>query len=515
MLFSQLYSNALKEADTDLEDLRRAIKSLLSLKGIDRYKHADSVTDDKFDELFSVLKEVLKGKYPDKVIKDELAKTIVNMLPEGEVEIKESSIEDKVVVFGGEGSDFGVFDELDADEWKEEFKKRHIKVLDLSDDLIFTVKGKLKDIYDFYNTIVDNGSLGTDYNNIEEFANWAGLLNESIEENKETQNIDYILNRYDDLDMIDKENLGNDSFYQTLVTSMSEVKEFNFHSDYWGSEDEYQEKAEELMSDIEPYIGKIVEYTIPEENETYKVKINGIYIDKQYNSHLKLAVDWIMNEAEEVKESKRDLPSISKFVYDLDDEFNNWSVQDYTNNANGQDIIIVSRNGKSNLSAEDIISKVEEAYPQLKGEATINGRSIWFYLRSQIKDSEEDNIPVVKDEDRELYDKITTEGKEVYTSQDGKIQDYNYNGKDYRLSLDDDMNVSISIKEDEAPKEDFETKVYKDFQKFLNDNNIKAPTEKDINDYFTGLFYDIETEEDLDDSNRAEELIRNKYLNKD
>lgn len=64
----------------------------------------------------------------------------------------------------------------------------------------------------------------------------------------------------------------------------------------------------------------------------------------------------------------------------------------------------------------------------------------------------------------------------------------------------------------ETESDSFETKVYKDFQTFLDDNNITEPTEDDINNYFTGMFYDIETEEDLDDSNRAEELIRSKYL---
>ena len=58
---------------------------------------------------------------------------------------------------------------------------------------------------------------------------------------------------------------------------------------------------------------------------------------------------------------------------------------------------------------------------------------------------------------------------------------------------------------------DFNRRVIQDFEQFLDHNNIKEPTEDDVNDYFTGFFYDIETEEDMEDLNKAEEIIRRKY----
>lgn len=90
-----------------------------------------------------------------------------------------SSIEDTVAVFGGPGSDFGVLYKEDVPSWKRAFKKYNIEVLNLSDDLTFTVKGKIKDIYNFYNNVVNDGSFGTEYNSVEEFAKWAGLLDQS------------------------------------------------------------------------------------------------------------------------------------------------------------------------------------------------------------------------------------------------------------------------------------------------------------------------------------------------
>ena len=81
-----------------------------------------------------------------------------------------------------------------------------------------------------------------------------------------------------------------------------------------------------------------------------------------------------------LKESE--LPNISKFIYDLDkDSGNAWSAEHYTKDGNGNKIIIVSRNGQSNNTAEDIKSKVENKYKNLKGEITENGNHIWFYLK--------------------------------------------------------------------------------------------------------------------------------------
>ena len=94
------------------------------------------------------------------------------------------------------------------------------------------------------------------------------------------------------------------------------------------------------------------------------------------------------------------------------------------------------------------------------------------------------------------------------------LEDSNYH-TEYRLLRDiiygkNNMNES-SYKDDP----DFENTVKRDFRLFLmdkyGDELYKDVTNDDINEYFTGMFYDIEDEDDLDASNEAEKIIRNEY----
>lgn len=86
----------------------------------------------------------------------------------------------------------------------------------------------------------------------------------------------------------------------------------------------------------------------------------------------------------------------------------------------------------------------------------------------------------------------------------GAIDDY-----DYVKGLSDGELDDLAVK---YANEDFAEHVLADFQLYLDDNGYTNVDEDIINDYFTGLFYDIYSEEDLDDLNRAEEIIRHKYL---
>ena len=88
---------------------------------------------------------------------------------------------------------------------------------------------------------------------------------------------------------------------------------------------------------------------------------------------------------------KEGLPNINKFIYDLDkDRGNAWSAQSYTKDGNGNKIIIVSKNGQSDNTAEDIKNEVENKYQNLKGEITENGNNVWFYLQeSSLKEGYE------------------------------------------------------------------------------------------------------------------------------
>lgn len=58
-----------------------------------------------------------------------------------------------------------------------------------------------------------------------------------------------------------------------------------------------------------------------------------------------------------------------------------------------------------------------------------------------------------------------------------------------------------------------EEKVLKDFRTYLEDNGYSEDEVDDdlINEYCTNLFYDLEDEEDLDNLNETEEIIRDHY----
>lgn len=121
-------------------------------------------------------------------------------------------------------------------------------------------------------------------------------LNES-----EVANIDWILDRHSDLDITNREMIGSDYSYHTLLKSVNDAERFNYHSDYWGSADEYQDAAIDVVADFEEHIGNEVEYTTEEEG-TVRVKVEGVLIDKQYNSHLKLLVEFLNDGGDDAGE---------------------------------------------------------------------------------------------------------------------------------------------------------------------------------------------------------------------
>lgn len=95
---------------------------------------------------------------------------------------------------------------------------------------------------------------------------------------------------YDSLDIVTREQLGSDYSYHTLVKNVREAERFNYHSDYWGDADSYQERAVEFVENVEPYIGEIISVDDGEGNYE-DFKLLGVLIDRQYNSHLKLLVE--------------------------------------------------------------------------------------------------------------------------------------------------------------------------------------------------------------------------------
>lgn len=92
----------------------------------------------------------------------------------------------------------------------------------------------------------------------------------------------------EELDIASKEEIDH---YFTLIRNVHEAEVFNYHSDYWGYDEDYQEQNVELIDALSPYIGKKV--TITFEDGQIQGTLLGIAIDRQYNSlsHTKVVFD--------------------------------------------------------------------------------------------------------------------------------------------------------------------------------------------------------------------------------
>lgn len=80
-------------------------------------------------------------------------------------------------------------------------------------------------------------------------------------------------------------------------------------------------------------------------------------------------------------------------------------------------------------------------------------------------------------------------------------------------------NIFDSLKENKSipsmKDKNFNEEVLRDFRLFLmdkyGDELYKDVTDEDVNEYFTGMFYDIWDNDDLDSANAAEDIIRTEY----
>lgn len=85
MLFSSLIKNnynSLKEAEDD--ELKNAVNNVITVKKLNTYKHASDISDDDFREAVQLIKDAVKNKFSEKEIKNALATTLFNYLPETE-----------------------------------------------------------------------------------------------------------------------------------------------------------------------------------------------------------------------------------------------------------------------------------------------------------------------------------------------------------------------------------------------------------------------------------------------
>ena len=81
------------------------------------------------------------------------------------------------------------------------------------------------------------------------------------------------------------------------------------------------------------------------------------------------------------------------------------------------------------------------------------------------------------------------------------------------LSIINALNESLTETQADSDKKSFYDYVVEDFNTYLDHNNISPDniTEEDLGDYFTGFVHEIESDEDIDELNQAEDFIRSKY----
>ena len=116
-----------------------------------------------------------------------------------------------------------------------------------------------------------------------------------IEDYEDVEDISYLVfdtsygqKDIQELDIASREEIDH---YFTLVRNVHEAEVFNYHSDYWGYAEDYQEQNVELIDALSPYVNKRV--AIYYEDGAIEGTLLGIAIDRQYNdiSHTKVILD--------------------------------------------------------------------------------------------------------------------------------------------------------------------------------------------------------------------------------
>ena len=92
-----------------------------------------------------------------------------------------------------------------------------------------------------------------------------------------------------DIKICTAKTLGIDIINREKCYNEQDVELFNFHSDYWGDANDYQEQALDVMREIKPYIGNKV--IIPFGDGNKSATVVAMLIDKQYNNHIKILID--------------------------------------------------------------------------------------------------------------------------------------------------------------------------------------------------------------------------------
>lgn len=142
--------------------------------------------------------------------------------------------------------------------------------------------------------------------------------------------------------------------YYKIVKSVDEAEKFNYHSDYWGYDDEYQEQNVELIDSLSPYINKMVE--VDYDDGSIRGKLLGIAVDRDYNSinHTKIVLDEIKDNDESLTEDINDSNKYEAVII----VYNDGSVdEDIQSNYYDADAYFAELNDKTDdeLAADGII----------------------------------------------------------------------------------------------------------------------------------------------------------------
>lgn len=270
-------------------------------------------------------------------------------------------------------------------------------------------------------------------------------------ESEDVPNITWILENYDwDVDIMTEEQLGSDYLYRELCRNVDEAARFNYHSDYWGDADSYQDANIELMEQIEPYVGK--EVIVDFDDGSQKYKILGIAIDKQYNSLSHtciLAEEFPVKELNESKlqedqyesERRRGVPPIKRIaeqeVYDNEEWYRN-HINDYLDITD-----FVNKNIKEIASEYNLKeTKAEEACKEIY--------KIAIELNSKKEEAVEEEVNVT-DADEDINSVMV-----VYISNQTFRKYYNL---EKPLTIDELKNIRLKIKNHEMYITDIADKV--------------------------------------------------------
>lgn len=332
------------------------------------------------------------------------------------------------------------------------------------------------------------------------------------EDNEEAEDITYILDEYNgEVDFVTKEELGLDYSYRVLITSVSEAQEYNYHSDYWGSDSEYQEQNVDLMWRLEKYVGKTVK--IEFEDTTVYAKLIGILIDRQYNSidHTKILIEPInMNESSQESSLKDNRNNVINELSSIIEEAGLTYEEVFDD--------IYTRAGENSELIDIVLSNMLNDYKEYLGESSkYNREEIIKELSNVLREA---NISF-----KELFNDMFTRAGENSELLDIMLSNML---KDYKEYLEEAAKIvtKYNLKEDS-----YEDSIFTDIEAALNQYGfdvtrytdagmmtknigwVVSNSEGEVNLTCVGTYLDESSVNDNSDIKKLEKYIKGSTLN--